>query len=44
MRGIVRHEGRLIILMDLDRILSSEERIALGEAMTPAAGAADAGA
>lgn len=43
MRGIVRHEGRLIILMDLDRILSSEERIALHEALAPAAGA-DAGA
>lgn len=42
MRGIVRHEGRLIILMDLDRILSSEERIALGEAMAPVAGGADA--
>jgi purine-binding chemotaxis protein CheW len=31
-RGIVRHNGRLIILMDLDRILSSEERIALESA------------
>lgn len=28
-RGIVRHNGRLIILVDLERILSSEERIAL---------------
>ncbi len=28
-RGIVRMEGRLIVLVDLDRILSSEERIAL---------------
>ena len=28
-RGIVRLEGRLVILLDLDRILSSEERIAL---------------
>jgi purine-binding chemotaxis protein CheW len=43
MRGIVRHEGRLIILMDLDRILTSEERIALGDALAPA-GEADAGA
>jgi purine-binding chemotaxis protein CheW len=44
MRGIVRHNGRLIILMDLDRILSSEERIALGEALAPAGGQADADA
>jgi purine-binding chemotaxis protein CheW len=44
MRGIVRHDGRLIILMDLERILSSEERIALEAALAPAAGEADAGA
>lgn len=31
-RGIVRLEGRLVILLDLDRILSSEERIALENA------------
>lgn len=43
MRGIVRHEGRLIILMDLARILTSEERIALGDALAPA-GAPDSGA
>ena len=36
-RGIVRLDGRLIILLDLDRILSSEERIALdGADMVPA--------
>lgn len=29
--GIVRLEGRLVVLIDLDRILSSEERIALEE-------------
>lgn len=44
-RGIVRLEGRLVILLDLDRILSSEERIALeGAELVPAAGDADAGA
>jgi purine-binding chemotaxis protein CheW len=31
-RGIVRLENRLIVLVDMDRILSSEERIALLEA------------
>jgi purine-binding chemotaxis protein CheW len=31
-RGIVRLEARLVILIDLDRILSSEERIALESA------------
>jgi purine-binding chemotaxis protein CheW len=36
-RGIVRHGGRLIILVDLDRILSSEERIALQSAGVEAA-------
>jgi purine-binding chemotaxis protein CheW len=42
-RGIVRQEGRLIILVDLDRILSSEERIALESAeLVPAGGDADA--
>jgi purine-binding chemotaxis protein CheW len=43
-RGIVRLEGRLVILLDLERILSSEERIALEAAeLVPAAddGAAD---
>lgn len=28
-RGIVRHEGRLVVLLDVERILSGEERIAL---------------
>jgi purine-binding chemotaxis protein CheW len=38
-RGIVRLEGRLVILLDLDRILSSEERIALDSAdLVPSAG------
>lgn len=38
-RGIVRLEGRLVILLDLERILSSEERIALeGAELVPAAG------
>jgi purine-binding chemotaxis protein CheW len=43
-RGIVRLEARLVILLDLERILSSEERIALeGAELVPAAegGAAD---
>jgi purine-binding chemotaxis protein CheW len=31
-RGIVRVGERLVVLMDLDRILSSEERIALAHA------------
>jgi purine-binding chemotaxis protein CheW len=44
-RGIVRLEGRLVILLDLDRILSSEERIALeGAELVPAAGETEAGA
>ena len=39
-RGIVRLEGRLVVLLDIDRILSSEERIALQQAeMAPAAAA-----
>lgn len=33
-RGIVRVGERLVILMDLDRILSSDERIALAQAGT----------
>ncbi|HLM67201.1 MAG TPA: chemotaxis protein CheW [Longimicrobium sp.] len=38
-RGIVRLEARLVILLDLDRILSSEERIALqGAELVPAGG------
>lgn len=38
-RGIVRLEQRLVILLDLERILSSEERIALeGAELVPAAG------
>lgn len=41
-RGIVRLEGRLIILLDLDRILTSEERIALEGAEMAPAGAEDA--
>ena len=44
-RGIVRLEGRLVVLLDLERILSSQERMQLlfagfgaeGEAGTPAA-------
>ena len=51
-RGIVRLEGRLVVLLDLDRILSSQERMQLlfsglgGGAEGAAAGAAqrDAGA
>lgn len=31
-RGIARMEGRLVVLVDMDRILSSEERIALEQA------------
>lgn len=31
-RGIVRTQERLIIVIDIDRVLSSEERIALGAA------------
>jgi purine-binding chemotaxis protein CheW len=34
-RGIVRVGDRLVVLMDLDRILSSEERIALAHADPP---------
>lgn len=35
-RGMVRQEGRLIVLIDIDRILSSQERIALeGAEMEP---------
>jgi purine-binding chemotaxis protein CheW len=30
-RGIVRQEGRLVVLIDIDRILSTQERIALEE-------------
>lgn len=41
-RGIVRQDGRLIILIDLDRILSSEERIALERTELVPAGEADA--
>jgi purine-binding chemotaxis protein CheW len=38
-RGIVRLESRLVILLDLDRILSSAERIALeGAELAPAGG------
>jgi purine-binding chemotaxis protein CheW len=36
-RGIVRQEARLIVLIDIDRILSTQERIALEESeLTPA--------
>lgn len=36
-RGIVRLEGRLVILVDIERILSSQERIAFEEsALAPA--------
>lgn len=38
LRGIVRLEGRIVILIDMDLVLSSEERIALqasGEATSP---------
>ena len=38
-RGIVRLEGRLIVLIDIERILSSQERIALEEAELAPAGA-----
>lgn len=31
-RGIARLEGRLVVMVDMDRILSSEERIALEQA------------
>jgi len=31
-RGIVRLEGRLVVLIDIERILSSQERIALEQA------------
>lgn len=42
-RGIVRLEGRLVILLDLDRILSSDERIALdGAELAPAEAPAEA--
>ncbi|MDB4949251.1 MAG: putative chemotaxis protein CheW [Gemmatimonadetes bacterium] len=42
-RGIVRLEGRLIVLVDMDRILSSDERIALLEADMASGGGADEG-
>lgn len=32
-RGIARAEGRLVVLIDIERILSSQERIALEEAV-----------
>lgn len=38
-RGIVRLEGRLVVLIDIERILSSQERIALEQAeLAPGAG------
>lgn len=42
-RGIVRLPGRLVILLDLDRILSSQERIALQSAELAGAGEEGAG-
>ncbi|HYJ79960.1 MAG TPA: chemotaxis protein CheW, partial [Longimicrobiaceae bacterium] len=43
LRGIVRLEGRLVVLLDLDKILSSQERMALLLAdMAPAEPAAAA--
>lgn len=45
MKGIVRLEARLVILLDLERILSSEERIALETAeLVPAEDGAVEGA
>ena len=42
-RGIVRLEGRLVILLDLERLLSSQERIALQSAdLVPAGAVAEA--
>ncbi|HEU0055139.1 MAG TPA: chemotaxis protein CheW, partial [Longimicrobium sp.] len=42
LRGIVRLENRLVVLLDLDRILTSQERIALQEAvLAPAGGGGD---
>ncbi|HEX5727482.1 MAG TPA: chemotaxis protein CheW [Longimicrobiaceae bacterium] len=38
-RGIARLENRLVVLLDIERILSSEERIALEEAVAAPAGA-----
>ncbi len=43
-RGIVRLPGRLVILLDLDRILTSQERIALEAAELDAAGEAESAA
>ncbi|HWK89380.1 MAG TPA: chemotaxis protein CheW [Longimicrobium sp.] len=44
-RGIVRLDERLVILVDMDRVLSSQERIALEQAaLAPAAGGDAAGA
>jgi len=47
-RGIVRMEGRLVVLLDLDRILSSQERMQLlfaaGGGEQPAGAAAAKGA
>jgi purine-binding chemotaxis protein CheW len=40
-RGIVRLENRLIVLLDMDRILSSDERIALEAARFDGGDAAD---
>lgn len=42
-RGIVRLEGRLVVLIDIERILSSQERIALQEAELAPAEAGPAG-
>jgi len=39
-RGIVRLDGRLIVLVDMDRILGSEERIALQAAFASGEGGA----
>lgn len=41
-RGIVRLEGRLVVLIDLDRILSTQERLALQQGGEGEAGAEEA--
>ena len=39
-QGVVRTEERLVVLLDADRVLSSNERIALREGMDDSAAAA----
>lgn len=38
LRGIVRLEGRLVVLIDIERILSTQERIALEESAVASTG------